>query len=124
MQHDILIVDDEAPVWKALCAYFRRRGFAARGVESARQVRLELKQRRPSIVILDLALGEEDGLLLLEEIRTSDASLPVVIFTGLGFDNELIDEALKKGAAGYVTKGLSLDHLLMEVHRVLNIRRG
>jgi DNA-binding response OmpR family regulator len=121
MQHDILIVDDEAPVWKALCAYFRRRGFAARGAESIAQVWHELEQRRPSIIILDLALGEEDGLVLLEEIRASDAAPPVVIFTGLGFDDELIDEALKKGAAGYVSKGLSLDHLLMEVHRVLQI---
>ena len=41
------------------------------------------------------------------------------MLTGMGFDSELLAEALRNGAHGYMSKTLSLDHLLMEVRRVL-----
>jgi two-component system nitrogen regulation response regulator NtrX len=120
MKHDVLIVDDEAPVRELLSEYFKQKGFDARTAESAQAAKDELGRHRPSVVILDMALGDADGLMLLEEIRKQDAALPVIMLTGMGFDNELLDEALKKGANGYMSKMLPLDQLLMEVHRILN----
>jgi DNA-binding NtrC family response regulator len=72
-----------------------------------------------NLVILDIALADADGLELLESIKQAHPQLPVIMLTGMGYDDELLQEALQKGASGYISKTLSLDQLLMEVHRTL-----
>jgi DNA-binding NarL/FixJ family response regulator len=42
------------------------------------------------------------------------------MLTGIGFDEQLLQEASQRGAAGYVSKTLPLNQLLMEIRRVLN----
>jgi DNA-binding response OmpR family regulator len=42
-----------------------------------------------------------------------------LILTGMGFEQEAMREALAKGADGYVSKGLTISHLVMEIHRIL-----
>ena len=72
-----------------------------------------------NLVILDVPLGDSDGLEILQTLKNAHPNLPVIIMTGIGFDEELLQEAIKKGASGYVSKTLPLDQLLMEVHRTL-----
>jgi len=72
-----------------------------------------------NLVILDVALAEADGLELLARLKGVHPKLPIIILTGMGFDDELLQEALQKGASGYVSKTLPLEQLLMEVHRTL-----
>jgi DNA-binding NarL/FixJ family response regulator len=71
-------------------------------------------------MILDIALPDADGLELLEKVKTSHPNLPVIMLTGMGFDEDLVSEALAKKASGYVSKTLPLDQLLMEIRRALN----
>lgn len=120
MKQEIMFVDDEAPIRELLADFFRQKGYLTRTASTAAEARESLAQCLPSLVVLDIDLGESDGLALLEAIRASHPSLPVMMLTGMGFDNALLAEALKKGANGYMSKLLSLDHLLLEVHRVLN----
>ena len=71
------------------------------------------------LLITDLLLTESDGLSLLKVVKNRHKNLPVIILTGMGFDNEVQKEALEKGADGYVSKGLTMSHLKMEISRVL-----
>ena len=57
-------------------------------------------------VILDIGMPKIDGLSLISMIREKHAVLPIVMFTGLGYDEEAMQTARKAGANGYVSKGL------------------
>lgn len=71
------------------------------------------------MIILDIDLGSADGLELLGTIKPNHPELPVLMLTGLGFDERFLQKALSQGASGYLTKALSLDHRLREIHRIL-----
>jgi two-component system nitrogen regulation response regulator NtrX len=119
MRHHLLVVDDDADVCGQLSKYLSRQGYqvtTASDFEAALSLAEEL---RPSLVILNVVMPDYDGLDLLEEIKLRHPGLPVIILTGLGFCEEVMQEALAKGAAGYVSKALPLTQLLMGVHRVL-----
>ncbi len=122
MKQRILVVDDEAPILELLSAYFRKHGYEVSGAATSDEA-LRLVDDQPfQLVILDVLLADTDGLEVLAIIKQSHPRLPVIIMTGIGFDEELLQEALQKGAAGYVSKTLPLDQLLMEVHRALNYK--
>jgi DNA-binding NtrC family response regulator len=118
MKH-ILIVDDEASIRDLLSEYFRKRGYKVSTAGTPAEAQ-DLADSVPiNLVILDVLLADCDGMEVLESIKKAHPNLPVVIMTGIGFDEELLKEAQQKGASGYVSKTLPLDQLLMEVHRIL-----
>ena len=113
------MVDDEAPIRDLLSTFFQKRDYKVTTAASAEEAQKLAKEPSLKLVILDIALGEEDGLQLLAALKRDHPKLPVIILTGMGFDDELLQEALEKGASGYVSKTLPLEQLLMEVHRTL-----
>jgi DNA-binding response OmpR family regulator len=119
MNEHILVVDDEAPIRDLLSTFFRKRNYKVTTAATAEEAQKLAKEPSLKLVILDIALGEEDGLQLLAALKGDHPKLPVIILTGMGFDDELLQEALEKGASGYVSKTLPLEQLLMEVHRTL-----
>lgn len=121
MKQHILVVDDEAPIRDLLSTYFRKHGYdvsSATGADDAMKI---VDGQVLHLVILDVLLADTDGLEVLGTIKQSHPRLPVIIMTGIGFDEELLQEAIQKGASGYVSKTLPLDQLLMEAHRALKI---
>lgn len=100
--------------------YFNKHSFevvtARTGVEAKRLV----EEVPFSLVILDIMLAESDGIAILSELKEAYPQLPIVIMTGIGFDEKLLSQALLNGAAAYVSKTLPLDQLLIEIKRVLD----
>src|SRR5687768_16833087 len=122
MKQHILVVDDEPPIRELLASYFKKHGYdvttAADAIETMR-----LADEVPlHLVILDVLLPDSDGLEILEQLKSAHPNLPIIIMTGIGFDEELLQESIQKGASGYVSKTLPLDQLLMEVHRTLKFK--
>jgi DNA-binding NtrC family response regulator len=122
MKQHILIVDDEAPIRDLLSAYFKKHNYEVTTAANAAEAFQALDQKEAQAVILDVLLADTDGLEVLADIKSTRPKLPVIIMTGIGFDEELLQEAIQKGASGYVSKTLPLDQLLMEVHRTLNYK--
>jgi len=120
MKQHLLVVDDEAPIRNLLSIYFEKRGYRVTAVAGAEEARRCADEFPLSLVILDIDLSDADGLELLVAFRKAYPRLPIIMLTGMGYDDELLQEALKKGASGYMSKTLPLDQLLMEVHRTLN----
>jgi CheY-like chemotaxis protein len=118
MSQRILVVDDEAPIRELLSSYFQKRGYAVTAAATGSEAIRALDELPVDVMILDIALADADGLELLETIKQDHPKLPVIILTGMGFDDDLLKEALAKKASGYVSKTLPLDQLLMEVRRV------
>jgi DNA-binding NtrC family response regulator len=119
MQQHILIVDDEESICDLLSEYFQKRGYTVTTADNAEKAKKLSDEIPINLVILDVLLPDGDGMDLLESIKASHPSLPIIIMTGIGFDEELLREAQEKGASGYVSKTLPVEQLLMEVHRTL-----
>ena len=90
----------------------RRAGTAAECLSS-------LAKDKPDLVLLDINLAEEDGLDVLARIKQADPHTRVVMMTGMGYVDDLLREALNRGADGYVSKGLPCEELLQAVKRVM-----
>lgn len=124
MKQHLLIVDDEPPVRDLLQTYFKKHNYDVTTAETAAETYRIADEVPLHLVILDVLLPDADGLEVLQNLKSTHPNLPVIIMTGIGFDEELLQEAIRKGASGYVSKTLPLDQLLMEVHRTLKHRSG
>jgi two-component system, OmpR family, response regulator len=117
-QVNLLLVEDDPAFQRMIVNYFAENNIRT-GVASGRaeMVRL-LGKSVPDLVVLDLRLGQEDGLDLLREIRSS-SDLPVIIVTGHRRDDIDRVVGLELGADDYLTKPFHLRELLARVRAVL-----
>ena len=122
MKQHILVVDDEAPARDLLSAYLKKNGYSLTTAADATEAQRLLAEKSVNfdLAILDVLLPDGDGLELLQKFKAARPRLPVIIMTGIGFDEELLQEAARKGAAAYLSKTAPLDQMLMEVQRALN----
>ena len=124
MKHKILVVDDEPKIRELLCMYLTQKGFAASSAASSDEALKRVKERPFDLVVLDIGLGGEDGLQLLSNLKAMDPKLRVIMLTGMGFVEDLLQEAQQKGADGYVSKVLPLDELMLTAQRVLKTSKA
>jgi DNA-binding response OmpR family regulator len=98
--------------------YFEERNLAATSVASRQELNCHLDKSHPSLILLDLRLGEEDGLEVLKDIR-SHSDVPIIIMTG--HSREEVDRVLglELGADDYLAKPFGLRELLARVRAIL-----
>jgi DNA-binding response OmpR family regulator len=118
----ILVVDDDSAMRNMIVDYLAK--YHMRVVSASRRQEMvqHFTEAEPNLVILDLRLGQEDGLDLLREIR-SRSDVPVIITTGHRRDEIDRVVGLELGADDYLTKPFSLRELLARIRAVLR-RRG
>lgn len=124
MKHKILVVDDEPQIRELLCMYLTQKGFQASSAASSDEALKRVKEKSPDLVVLDIGLAGEDGLQLLVNLKAADPKLRVIMLTGMGFVEDLLQEAQQKGADGYVSKVLPLDELMLAVQRALKVQKA
>ncbi|MFO1328204.1 MAG: sigma-54 dependent transcriptional regulator [Rubrivivax sp.] len=122
MSHAVLIVDDEATLARNLAAYLERNGFDARVAGSGEEGLAQFAEFKPDIVLLDHNLPGLTGLEVLERLQKGDTQVPVIMMTGFG-GIEVAVQALKLGAADYLTKPVSLGELKLLIQRLLEHNR-
>jgi DNA-binding response OmpR family regulator len=114
----ILVVDDDAAMREMVVNYLEEHNFRAVSASRGQDIAAHFTESEPSLVILDLRLGREDGLELLREIR-SHSDVPVIITTGHRRDEIDRVVGLELGADDYLTKPFSLRELLARIRAVL-----
>jgi two-component system, OmpR family, response regulator len=119
----ILVVDDDPAMQRMVVNYLQEHDMKAAVASGQQEVAEQFAQHEPDLVILDLRLGQEDGLDLLREIR-SRSDIPVIIATGHRRDEIDRVVGLELGADDYVTKPFSLRELLARVRAVLRRREA
>lgn len=113
-----MVVDDEPQIRELLCLYLQSHGYEVCSAGSSVET-LQVLERNPvELVILDIGLAQEDGLALLPRLKSEHPNVKVVMLTGMGFVEDLLQEAQQKGADGYVSKALPLDELLQAIAAV------
>jgi DNA-binding response OmpR family regulator len=119
MKQYLLVVDDEKQVRDLLALYFRKRGYEVSTAATSSETLQAVRDRAPDLVVLDIGLEEEDGLKLLGALKRGHPAIRVIMLTGMGFDEELLEEARQHGADGYVSKELPFEELLSAIQQVL-----
>ncbi len=113
----ILVVDDEPPIRKLLRMGLGAHGYDVLDAPNGKSA-LELLEKKPSLVILDLGLPDIDGLELLRQIRSRQGNLPIVVLSSRGDEAGKV-AALDLGADDYVTKPFGMDELLARIRAAL-----
>jgi DNA-binding NtrC family response regulator len=122
MADRVLIIDDDESIRKVLGFMLEEAGYQVDKAASADEGARAIAQRRPDLVLSDIKMPRKDGMELLGEIKAADPSLPVVILTAFGSVENAVD-AMKRGAADYLTKPISRDDLLRTVEKTLKLHR-
>ncbi|MBI1839909.1 MAG: response regulator [Verrucomicrobia bacterium] len=119
MTRRILIVDDQPQICELYGMFFEREGMRTSRAATAEECLTRVDGDKPDVVLLDINLAEEDGLDVLTRIKQAHPRTRVVMMTGMGYVDDLLREALNRGADGYVSKGLPCEELLQAVKRVM-----
>jgi two-component system, OmpR family, response regulator len=118
-----LVVEDDRTMRHLVMNYLEEHGIRTISASGREEVAGLLAREEPSLVILDLRLGQEDGLDLLRELR-SHSDIPVIITTGHRRDEIDRVVGLELGADDYITKPFGLRELLARIRAVLRRREA
>ena len=119
MKPAILYVDDDSAMLEIFATYFRDQGYEVVTVVSGEQAMSLADAHRFSLAVFDIHLARENGMELLSHFKTRFPALPVVMFTALPESDELLDEALARGASGFMSKKDSLHDVCEAVRSYL-----
>ena len=120
MNQHILVVDDEVQIRELLSIYLTRQGYTVAKAATSVQAHQCLDGGLIDLVVLDIGLADEDGLKVLVSLKEAHPEVRVIMLTGMGFVEDLLQEAHQKGADGYVSKVLPLDELWLTIQRTLD----
>ncbi|WP_419828198.1 sigma-54-dependent transcriptional regulator [Sphingomonas sp.] len=124
MALDVLVVDDERDIRELVAGVLEDEGYAARGAANSDEALAAIRDRRPSLVLLDVWLtgSKLDGLDLLDEIKRRDPTLPVLVISGHGNLDTAV-AAIRRGAADFIEKPFEAERLLLLVARATETDR-
>jgi DNA-binding response OmpR family regulator len=114
-----LIIDDDPAISRFLVTYLRQKGHTCESLTEGFQTATWLAHHDCEVVVVDLKMPKVDGISLISFIREINATLPIIVFTGMGYDEEQMHAALRAGANGYVSKNLPVEQLYSVLARVL-----
>ena len=106
----VLVVDDEAPIRRAMAANLRARGYDVDLAETGEEALTLAARRHPDVVLLDLGLPGMDGLDVIAGLR-GWSQVPIVVLSARGSEPDKV-AALDAGADDYVSKPFGMDELL------------
>ena len=116
---DFLIVDDDPAITKFLVTYLKQKGHSCESLTDGFQTAHWLEYHDCEVVVVDLNMPKVDGISLIGFVREINPSIPLIVFTGAGYDEERMHSALRAGANGYVSKNLPVEQLYCVLSRVL-----
>jgi two-component system, NtrC family, nitrogen regulation response regulator NtrX len=115
----IYIVDDELEIRKSLKNILEDENYEVEDFANKKSLLKNLIKERPSLILLDVWLGKDDGIEILDECKKIYPMIPIVMISGHG-TIELAVTATKKGAIDFIEKPLSISKVLETINKVLN----
>ncbi|HEY4940417.1 MAG TPA: response regulator transcription factor [Rhizomicrobium sp.] len=117
----VLVVDDEPPIRRLLRTSFGAQGYQVAEAGNGAAALAALKGTPVDLVILDLGLPDMDGFAVIEALRGSGSSVPIVVLSSRDDETGKV-RALDLGADDYVTKPFGVDELMARVRAALRHR--
>ena len=116
----ILVVEDDYEMQEMMLKFLRQNGFMVYAATKSKELELILQKNRIDIILLDVMLGDENGIKICQEIRTKE-NIPIIIVSALGTDQDRLS-GYSVGADDYIVKPFNPELLLARVKAVL--KRG
>ncbi|HXY76728.1 MAG TPA: proteobacterial dedicated sortase system response regulator [Steroidobacteraceae bacterium] len=117
MKRLIAIVEDEPAIRDNYAAAFEREGYAVRAYANRAKAMQAFAARLPDLAVIDISLEEEPegGFELCRQLRALSAQLPIIFLTARDSELDAVS-GLRLGADDFLTKDLSLAHLIARVN--------
>jgi two-component system, NtrC family, response regulator HydG len=106
----ILIIDDEKLLAETIGEVLERRGYSCTVVHSGKAGCAKIDSEDFGIILTDLRLIDVDGMTIVRKVRKEHPDTEIMVITGNGDERSAV-EALKQGAADYLTKPLDMEEL-------------
>jgi len=116
--NNLLVVEDEPSLRKLLANSLAFDGFSVEAVGNGRDALAHLAARPVDLVVLDLGLPDMDGLKVLAELRETLNTVPVIVLTARGEEDDRL-RGLHTGADDYLVKPFSVLELIARIRAVL-----
>jgi DNA-binding NarL/FixJ family response regulator len=114
----VLLVEDHAALRKGMELLLRSRGFHVVGVTGSAEEGYRLYEaRRPDVAVIDVGLGDGDGIALAQKVLALDPAAGVLVYTGLT-DRDSLDAAASSGARGFALKSGGPEELITAIRAV------
>ena len=114
----VFIVDDEAPVRKALSRLLRAAGFVVAAFASPGEFLAQHDLHKPGCLVLDLMMPGVNGMELQRALARKGSVLPIIFLTGHG-DIPKSVQAMKSGALDFLTKPVNDENLLASIRAAI-----
>lgn len=116
----ILIVEDDLDMQEMMVSFMQKNGFMVIAANNADELTEKLKSQRVDLILLDVMLGDENGISICREIRETN-NIPILIVSALSADQDRLS-GFEVGADDYIVKPFNPQILLAKVKAIL--KRG
>jgi len=104
----LLIVDDDNPFRERLARAMEKKGFSVSQAEGVKKGIDSIKIKKPAFAVVDLRLGDGNGLEIVKELQVSNMNCKIIMLTGYGNIPTAV-AAIKQGAIDYLAKPADAD---------------
>ncbi len=106
----ILVIDDDVLVSRSLQKVLTKLNYSVDICIEADEAERRIESFEPDIILLDIYLTSQNGLVLLKQFKKSYPEIPIIMITGFS-DTKTTVAAIKSGAFDFLLKPMDLDHL-------------
>ncbi len=116
--NSILVIDDDENILNVIRMRLEAKGFRVVTATEGEKALEMSKEEVFDLAVVDLKLGDKDGIDLMDSLHQINPELPVIILTAYGTIESAV-EAMRKGAYGYLTKPFQHEEFLLQIERCL-----
>lgn len=119
----LMIIDDNAKFRESLSRSLQIRGYSCLTVPSSKDAFLHLSQENFQVILLDLRLGDENGVEVAKRIIAIYPQIPIIMITGFATIESAV-EVIKTGVIDYIQKPVDLKKLTRTIENVLTVSKN
>ena len=116
---EILIIDDEKAIRKALMEILSAEGYKTEEAGDGEEGLKKFKEKSYDVVLCDIKMPKLDGIEFLQKATESNSDVPVIMISGHGNIETAVD-AVKKGAFDYISKPPDLNRMLITIRNAMD----
>ena len=116
--YNILLIEDDRPLNKAISVYFKKEKFYVLSSFSGQEALDILFQNNLDLIILDINLPDLSGFDLIEQIKIMNLNIPILILSACDLDSDIL-HGFNLGAEDYVTKPFNIEILHKKINVIL-----
>ena len=114
----ILVTEDHPGQLQTIMALLQKEKYDVRGCRTAAETIAQAQKQRFDIAVIDLQLPDQQGISIIGQLRASNPTLQIIIYTGFS-SLDSAKEAINLGVAAYIEKDSDPNELLHQIDRVM-----